>query len=56
MSEARRTTNANSNILEKLVDFGPSEVTGSRNSGGQGDSERPRPKEAPQTEALLSLW
>nr|ADC55529.1 MADS-box protein [Dryopteris fragrans] len=54
--EARRTTNANSNVLEKLVDFDPFEVTVSRNLGGQGDFERCRREGAAQTDAVsLSL-
>ncbi|MCO5566603.1 hypothetical protein L7F22_020280, partial [Adiantum nelumboides] len=37
VAESRRITNSNSSILDKLVEFCSSDVTGSLNSGGQVD-------------------
>eukprot|EP00250_Pteridium_aquilinum_P019543 c24472_g7_i1 orf=111-632(+) len=53
--EAWRTTNASSNSLENC-DFCPSEVTGSRNLEGQGESECCHARDAPQTDASLAHW
>eukprot|EP00250_Pteridium_aquilinum_P021016 c25011_g1_i8 orf=190-675(+) len=51
-----RTTNASSDILEKLVDSCPSHVTGSGNPEGQGKCARCSAREAPQTDASLARW
>ncbi|KAI5080432.1 hypothetical protein GOP47_0003615 [Adiantum capillus-veneris] len=51
VAEQRRITNANSSILDKLVDFCSSDVTGSRNSRGQVDSEHGHASESLQIDA-----
>lgn len=57
VNEARRAANVDSSILEKLVDFGPSELTGSQNSRGEGNSEQQCPRgETPRTDASLRMW
>eukprot|EP00250_Pteridium_aquilinum_P019542 c24472_g6_i4 orf=243-971(+) len=56
LRDARTATNGSSTILENLVDSCPSEVTGSRNSGGQRGRECCCSQEALQNDASLGHW